>query len=213
MVFQRIGIHLQEFMAKEGLVFVWNLNFVQLPLQVSFEVFLVFRPVVAGEAAGAAEEVVRHVIAGIEAVVGVDFSVDNRRHGRKEGVLVHRGVECLELVVDEITDSEMDASFVSQDTRFHIEEVVVLCFLVSRVIALQLELLRFQIIARVVFVGNRNRDDVQCREIADDVLFARHVEHLEDAGLRAVVRILRASFALGNPDRLVCFLDRVVDVS
>ena len=71
MVFQRIGIHLQEFMTEEGFVFVRDLDFVQLPLEVSLEVFLVFRSVVAGEAAGAAEQVVRHVIAGIEAVVGV----------------------------------------------------------------------------------------------------------------------------------------------
>lgn len=86
------------------------------------------------------------------------------------------------------------------------------CFLVVGIVALELELLCLQVIAGIVLVRDGNRDDVQRREVADDVLSARHVEHLEDAGLRAVVRILGAAFALGDPDRLVRFFDGMVDV-
>ena len=55
----------------------------------------------------------------------------------------------------------MDTSLLSEDACLHVVQVVLLALLERRIVALHLELLRFQVIARVVLVADAERHEVE----------------------------------------------------
>ncbi len=70
------------------------------------------------------------------------------------------------------------------------------------------------LVARVVFVADRHRGQVQALDhCTERFVLAAHVEHLEDRRVGTVVTVLGPTFGLGDPDRGGIVADRVVDVS
>ena len=78
--------------------------------------------------------------------------------------------------------------------------------------ATEVELTRFEDVARLPLVGDGHGDDVQAANGARRVGAVAEGKHLDDAAVRAVVAILRATVALGDPDRLPLLEQRVADI-
>ena len=56
-------------------------------------------------------------------------------------------------------------------------------------------------VARLIFIGDAQRDDVQLGEVLREGFGTAHVQHLEESLLRRVDAVLRASLSLCQPDR------------
>ena len=74
------------------------------------------------------------------------------------------------------------------------------------------DLARLQDVARLVFVGDAQRNDVQFAEILQEILLSAHVEHLEQTLLGHIRTVFRPSLLLGDPDRTLAAGDRVADI-
>ena len=73
----------------------------------------------------------------------------------------------------------MYASFVSQNTGFHVQQVVAFAFYMVRTVSFQLKFLRFEVITRVILVRDGDGYNVQRHEIRQQVIpFTSHAEHL-----------------------------------
>lgn len=151
------------------------------------------------------------IIACGEVVIGVDLRIDHIGDGGNLVVLGHAD-ESVEVVVDWLAESEMDVPLAARETCGHVGKILVWRLLVACVVAFLLELEGLEGVARVVLVGYGHGDDVELTEIGDEIGFAAKVQHLEDAALSSVVAILRAAFALRNPDVLMTIGDAVAHV-
>ena len=100
-----------------------------------------------------------------------------------------------------------DTPLIAEDTRLHVVEVVLTALLERRVVALLLELLRFQVVAGVVLVADGQRHDVQLTQVA------AHSQHLQHRLLCTVIRVLGTSLTLGNPDILLLLADGIVNIA
>ena len=91
-------------------------------------------------------------------------------------------------------------------------QVVFLRLLEVGVVAFEQELLGLEVVARVVFVRDGYGYEVYLLQVVDEVAVAGQSQHLDERLLRAVVRVFRPAFALGNPDRLLLLGDGKVDI-
>lgn len=137
------------------------------------------------------------------------MSNDGRDGLAYSSCLGNGAVEFGQAVVDAGSHVEVYTSFVAHQSGLHVVQVVGSCFLVAGIVTLQLELHGFEEVARVVLVRDGERCDVHLHEAVDDVAFAANGQHLEHTVLCAVVRILGAAFALGNPDGLLLLANGV----
>ena len=107
-----------------------------------------------------------------------------------------------------------NAPLVAEDAGPHVVQIVLLRLLPVGIVALELELGGLEIVAGVVLVGNRQRHEMQAAQILARVgAPAAQVEHAQERILRLVGRVLRAAFALRNPDVLVLFANGVVHIA
>ena len=107
----------------------------------------------------------------------------------------------------------MHPAFIAKQTGLHIFQVICHRFLIALYITLQLELLCFQVIAGIIFVGNSERSNIHLHQTADHIPFAPHCQHLEYTVLSTVVRVFGTSFTLCNPDGLILFSDCIVHIT
>ena len=104
-------------------------------------------------------------------------------------------------------------SLISEYTSLHIHQIVCLTLLKALYIALQLHFLSLQEIARVVFIRQCHRHNVQFLQAIYNISSATHGKHFQHAVLCTVVRILGTTFALSNPHVLVLLRNSEVNVS
>ena len=124
--------------------------------------------------------------------------VANALHG-EQAVQVARNL--VELVVDAGGKRVVDMSLELGNAGLHADEVVFLGLLEVGVLALEQVLASLEAVVGVILIAQCDGGDVQLLEALDE----RHVavavgEHLDEALLGAVVAVLAASLALGNPD-------------
>ena len=143
----------------------------------------------------------------------MDAAVDIVGHLCEEFAFGAGGIQRVEEVVQVTRHLEVDTSLVAEDARLHVDQVILRCFLVFRVIAFDLEFLCFQEVAGVIFIGDGGRDDVQLFQPVDEAAFTSHRQHLQYAVLGAVVGVLGSAFPLGNPYIFMFFRDGIVDVA
>ena len=110
-------------------------------------------------------------------------------------------------LVDGCAAVVVDATLVAEDACLHVVEVVLTALLEGRVVALLLELLRLEVVAGVVLVGDGQRNDVQLAEVAT------HGKHFENRLLGVVAGVLGTALALGYPDVFVFLGDGIVDIA
>ena len=67
-------------------------------------------------------------------------------------------------------------------------------------------------VARLVFVGNGNRYDIEFPEVLDEIAGPAHVEHLEQPLFRNIYAVLGATGTLGNPDGALSGRDGFPDI-
>ena len=111
MVLQRVGVHFQYLCAQEGFVFVWQHNLVQLPLQVCLKLLLVAQAIMVAEATRIRQHIVCDIVTRIEAIMFIDFLVDDSRNAVDQFILVQRAVQLRQLVVDGRSQREMGCRF------------------------------------------------------------------------------------------------------
>ena len=133
----------------------------------------------------------------------MDTLVNQSRYGYEQLRFRQCPLQFAQILIDTGCHTETDAALISQKSGLHVQQVIIRGFLIVGYVALQLELLRFQIVARVVFVRNGERNDIQFLKIGDNVSVVPPLQHLQNAVLRNVIGIFCTPFALGNPDRLI----------
>ena len=143
----------------------------------------------------------------------MDAAVYQDRHTAEQFLLGQRTVHRRQFIVDAGCRLEVYPAFEAEQPGLHVQQVVRLTLLESGIVALLLELLRLEIVARVVFVRDGERSDVHLHQAVQDVPLAANGKHLQHTFLRAVVGILGTPFALGNPDGLPFRGDGVVHIA
>ena len=101
--------------------------------------------------------------------------------------LRHVGIQRAEVIVYAGCTMIVDVPLVAHDARLHAHDVVLRSFLPVRIIALQLELGCFEVVAGVVFVRDGQRNQMQLLQSVNDVALSTHGHHLQDALCRAVI--------------------------
>ena len=91
-------------------------------------------------------------------------------------------------------------------------QILALLLDILTAVSTEVELTRLEDVARLPLVGDGHGDDVQATDGARRVGAVAEGKHLDDAAVRAVVAILRATVALGDPDRLPLLEQRVTDI-
>ena len=109
----------------------------------------------------------------------------------------------------------MHMSLLPEDTRLHVRQVILFRLLPFGVVALQLELLRLQVVARIILIADGKGHDVQRLEACDGRggVIGIDGQHLQQRSLRLVARVLGTSLALGDPDILVLLVDGIMHVA
>ena len=209
----RVGIHGEQSLAQELLVFVGNLDLGQLALDIEFELPHIVLRVVVGMVC-AVQLVHSDVVVGIEAVVAVDLVVDVGADGVQQVRLAEFLLtETVEVVVDAGCHMIVDFPLQSEDARPHADDVVVRPLLPVGVVALQLILLCLEEVAGVVLIADGEWHDVEVDEAVEHVALPTEDQHLQDALLRAIVGVLGASLPLCDPEVLMLFGDGEVHVT
>jgi hypothetical protein len=116
------------------------------------------------------QQIVSHVIGGKNTVVGMDTLVNQSRYGYEQLRFRQCPLQFTQILIDTGCHTETDAALISQKSGLHVQQVIIRGFLIVGYVAFQLELLRFQIVARVVFVRNGERNDIQFLKIGDNVV-------------------------------------------
>ena len=184
----------------------------QLPFQIFQETLAIGLCIVLREALLSIEQVMRHIVIRVHFVACMDTTVYQRRDTSKEFLLWQRIIQFIQLYIDASIGLEMHMPLHAEDTCLHVLEVVSLTFLKGSIITLLLELLRLQIVARIIFIGNGKRMDVHLTKTLENSAFTTHDEHLENAILRTIVGILSPTLSLRYPDGLVLLTDGIVHV-
>ena len=162
---------------------------------------------------GIVQQVVSHIIIGKNTIVGMNTLINQSGYGNEQLRFRQCSVQFAQIFIDTRCHTETYTAFVSQKSGLHVQQVVIRGFLKVGYITLQLEFLRFQIVARIIFVRNGKRNDIQFLKIGDDVSIAAHRQHFQNAILRDVIRVLGTSLTLGYPDGLLLFRNRVVHIT
>ena len=106
----------------------------------------------------------------------------------------------------------MYTTFIAENTYTHIIKVILSALLKTWIVAFLLKFLSLQVIARVIFITDSKRYDIQVGKLFVWLPLATHGKHLQDRLLRTVVAILCPSLALGYPDVFLFRVHRIVDV-
>ena len=112
---------------------------------------------------------------------------------------------------DGFAEGNMHTAFLLQDAREDAVQVFARLLGIARILRL-VEFQGFQNVARLPLVADAHRDDMQVGQGLDLVLRLTHAEHLDDALIRQVDAILRATVALGYPNALLLLLDGVAHI-
>ena len=159
----------------------------------------------------AIQHVVGHVVVRPQTVGSVDALVYQARH-RLVVFVVRQPLHGRQLLcVDGFTQYHMYASLPLHDACHDAVQVLTGLLRIFRVLRL-IQFQGFQHLARLPFVGDGHRYDVQFRQCLHAVFVLAHAEHLYNALVRAVYAVLRPSVALGNPHRLALFPDGIADI-
>ena len=89
----------------------------------------------------------------------MDVAIYARCHSFKE-FFGRKVFVLLQPMVDAVGSAVMHTPFLAEDAHAHVVEVVLLRLLEGGIIALLLKFLGFQVVARVIFVRNRERNDL-----------------------------------------------------
>ena len=174
---------------------------------------LLLLAVAVGILVGVETEVVSQVVDWEERHVRVERLIDSLADTVDLCVAVVDPRIGVEGAVDGRTDSEDDATLVPLDAGEHAEDVILLGLLPLRIVALQLELLRLEVVAWVVLITEGNRLEVELTDVLNEVaVAATHGQHLDDRRLRHVAAVLATTLTLRNPDGDILLLDGVVDI-
>ena len=107
-----------------------------------------------------------------------------------------------------------NAPFVAEDAGPHVVQIVLLRLLPVGIVALELKLGGLEIVAGIVFVGNRQWHEMQAAQILTRVgALTAQIEHAQERILRLVGRVLRTAFSLRNPNVLMLLANGVVHVA
>ena len=98
----------------------------------------------------------------------------------------------------------MDSTFIAYNSCLHTYNIVHRTFLPIR-IAFRLHFGSLQIVARVVFVRNGKRNNVELLQLFEQCAFCSQCKHLENGLLCKVVGVLGTSFSLCYPQVFVLF--------
>ena len=121
---------------------------------------------------------------------------------RCEEVVLRQSAQLVYPRVDGCGTLVVYASLIAEDARLHIVQVVLFALLEGGVVALLLELLGFQVVARVELIADGQRHDVQIAQLVGKATLAAHRQHFQHRVLRMVTRVLGTSLALCYPDVL-----------
>ena len=102
-----------------------------------------------------------------------------------------------------LAQTDMHPPLEAHDPRDDAVDILELTLLIAAALGPFHQLARLGLIARIEFVRDGHRDNIQALHVlgkAALLLLARHVEHLEDRRIRLVIPILGPPLFLGNPD-------------
>ncbi|OMP13178.1 hypothetical protein COLO4_02140, partial [Corchorus olitorius] len=146
---------------------------------------------------------IRQVVHREQPVAAENLPVDMRR--QLLGVLEQRSHRRVEV--------DMHAALVAGDAQADAQVVLARRLGVGTGGRADIQLAGLGLVARVVFIADRHRAQVQRLDhLAERLVLAAHVEHLEDRRIGTVVAVLGPTLGLGDPDRRTVVADRVVDV-
>ena len=123
-----------------------------------------------------------------------------------EEVLLWQILEFVYPCVDRGSTVVVYTSFIAEDARLHVVKVILTALFEFGIIAFLLKLLRFEIVTRIVFIADGQRDNIQLLQISS------HGKHFQDGILCAVVAVFSPSFALCYPDVFLFLVDSKMDV-
>ena len=95
------------------------------------------------------QQIVSHVIGGKNTVVGMDTLVNQSRYGYEQFRFRQCPLQFTQILIDTGCHTKTEAALISQKSGLHVQQVIIRGFLIVGYVAFQLELLRFQIVARV----------------------------------------------------------------
>ena len=147
-----------------------------------------------------------NIIARIEFVITMQLMIHTLTK-RLEELFAGQVFQLAKPCIDGGSTMVMNTAFIAKNTRLHIVKVILTWLLKGWIIALLLELLSLQIVARVEFIADGKRDDVQF------IQWSAHSQHLEHGVLGTVVAVLGTSLTLGNPNILTLLGNSIVDVA
>ena len=112
-----------------------------------------------GETLLAFEQICGDVVAWVEAIACMNFAIDAGGNGVKH-LFVGKRLIFFNPAISTGRQTIVHTAFLAHDAGTHVVQVVLLGFLISRIVAFELELFGFQIVARIVFVGDGERYEV-----------------------------------------------------
>ena len=118
--------------------------------------FLFFR-VIGHEFRCAIQPIIRHIISRIYPVITMDAAIKTSRNSGKQIRFRQRTVQALQVIIQTRSNLKMYPAFISEKPCLHINQIVLCRLFISFDVSLQLKLLRFQKITRIIFVWNSKR--------------------------------------------------------
>ena len=154
-----------------------------------------------------------HIIARVESIIAMNAFVDPCRDACKQLRLRQRTIHCRKQIIEAGPGLEVYLTFITKQTGLHIFQIVFHGLLIPLYITFQLELLCFQVIARIIFIRNSKRSNIHLHQTIHYITLSTHRKHLEHTVLSAVIGVLGTSFTLCNPNGLVLFTNRIVHIT
>ena len=218
---QRVHIHCDQHLAEERFILVRYIHLIHLLLQILVEAFFVGLGVVNGMIVAAVQLVECNVVVWEDAITRMNLLVNALAEGSIE-LSSRQSSQFVNPFVHRSSAVVVHVSFIPEDARLHIVQIVLSGLFELRIVAFHLELLSLQEIAGVIFIADGERHDIEFAQRFDDIRNvgaiafsweSPHSQHLQHRFLCAVIRVLGASFTLGYPDVLLLLCDGIVNIS
>ena len=165
-----------------------------------------------GMASLSAQDIGRYVVVGIEAIGGADAGIDQFGHCLVE-IRIRVVPELLQfLAVQGFAHGQVHPALGLGNARQNAVQVLSRLFDIRLTGTLGIEFQGLELIARLPFVGDGQRSDVQLFQGLYAVFPARKVEHLDNSLVRQIHTVFGTAVSLGNPHALFLLGNGVADV-
>ena len=155
------------------------------------------------------------IVAGEELIATVDILVHTLGEGREE-LRLGQFCQFIDPGVDGSGTVIHHPTLITEDTCLHIIEIVLTTLLEAWDVAFLLQFLGFQVVTGIKLITDGEWHDVEFAQTIGRIfqfIGGAHGQHLQHGVLRAVVRVLRPTLTLSDPDVLLFLGDGIVDIT